>query len=285
MKAGKTPSYKDLIDDATQTLFDTSDTPRIDAEVLMQHIIERPLAWLIAHGETIALAEHVKAFYRLITQRHSGHPIAYLVGHKDFWSLSLKVDSNVLIPRADTETLIEKALERLPQETSLDVLDLGTGSGAIGLSIAKERPLATVLAVDSQDNALAIARENALTNNINNAVFLLSDWYCGLPNEKQFDLIASNPPYIEANDEHLRKGDLRFEPSTALVASDNGLADLNTIIFKAPSYLKQHGWLLVEHGFNQAREVAELFKASGFVDIECAKDINNLERCTLGRLA
>lgn len=289
MQLSNTPSYRDLLDDATQTLYETSDTPRIDAEVLMQHIIKRPLAWLIAHGETIATADHIEAFYSSVTLRHSGQPIAYLTGHKDFWSLSLKVDSNVLIPRPDTETLVEQALEHLPNylpnQESLDVLDLGTGSGAIALSIAKERPNAKVLAVDSQAGALEIARENAKTNNIDNAFFLRSDWYSALPKEQRFDLIASNPPYVEIDDEHLQNGDLRFEPISALVANDNGLADLSTIIRTAPSFLKKRGWLLVEHGFTQAKEIAEFFKTNGFCNIKCVKDINDLDRCTLGQLA
>lgn len=278
------PSYRGLLDDATSILYDTTETPRIDAEVLMQHVIDQPLAWLIAHGDTVATAEHNQAFYTLVNQRHAGQPIAYLIGRKDFWSLSLKVDHNVLIPRADTETLVEHALARLATGSALDVLDLGTGSGAIALSIAKERPIAKVLAVDSQNGALAIARENAVINNIDNALFLHSDWYSALPDDLRFDLIAANPPYVEITDPHLDKGDLRFEPVTALVALNHGLSDLKTIVQTAPSYLKAGGSLIVEHGYNQAEDVASFFKENGFRSIECFKDINDLPRCTAGRL-
>lgn len=284
MSPNKIPSYRVLLDDATKTLYDNSESPRIDAEVLMQHVIERPLAWLIAHGETIASTDHTNAFYDLVKLRHAGHPIAYLTGHKNFWNLSLKVDSHVLIPRPDTETLVEKALERLPKDSDLDVLDLGTGSGAIALSIAKERPNAKVLAVDSQTAALAIARENALSNDVNNALFLHSDWYSTLPQNQNFDLIVSNPPYVDSDDPHLQKGDLRFEPTVALTAQDKGLADLNIIIQTAPLFLKPRGWLLVEHGYNQAEDIANLFNQNDFCDIDCATDINDLPRCTMGRL-
>ena len=285
MSASSAISYRGLLDDATKTLFDGSETPRIDAEILMQHVIDKPLAWLIAHGESIATSDHIRAFYQLINQRHAGQPIAYLIGRKDFWNLSLKVDSNVLIPRPDTETLVEQALERIAKDSASDVLDLGTGSGAIALAIAKDRPKAKVLAVDSQNGALTIARENATINSIGNAQFLHSDWYSNLPKGLSFDLIASNPPYIENGDPHLQQGDLRFEPSSALVAMDNGLADLNLIISKAPCFLKTRGWLLVEHGYNQADEVARLFKSNGFNNVNGYQDINKLPRCTAGRLA
>lgn len=276
-------SYKALINNATQQIYNSSDTPRIDAEVLMQHVLGKSTAWLMAYGDTIASAEHSKAFYSLLAGRQKGQPIAYLTGSRDFWSLTLKVDENVLIPRPDTETLVEEALKRLPKNRQLAVLDLGTGSGAIALSIAKERPNAHVIALEYQRAALEIAQQNSKLNDIDNIEFRLSDWYQAITHTETFDLIASNPPYIEQGNPHLNQGDLRFEPSTALVAQNSGLADLQTIIDTAPKCLNNNGWLIVEHGYNQASEVALLFKSNGFSDIECFKDINDLPRCTQGK--
>jgi len=278
-------SYKALIEDATKLLYEASDTPRIDAEVIMQHIIEHPLAWLIAYGDTLATTDHVQQFYQLVEERQQGQPIAYLVGKRDFWSLSLKVSTQVLIPRPDTETLVEHALQRLPNDAPVNVLDLGTGSGAIALSLAKERPLSRVTAVDSQTGALAVARENARINNITNVDFIKSDWFHDISSDSAFELIASNPPYIEAGDPHLTQGDLRFEPSSALVAKHGGLSDLTTIIHQSLGYLSPNGWLIVEHGYNQAESVTALFKQAGYQNIECYNDLNELPRCTVGQNA
>lgn len=278
-------SYKALLDDATKQLYDGSDTPRIDSEVLMQHVLKKDVAWLISYGDTIATSDHTKEFYNLVSRRYEGQPIAYLTGSRDFWSLTLKVDENVLIPRPDTETLVEEALERLPKGRPIEVLDLGTGSGAIALSIAKERPQAKVLALEYQAGALAIAKQNSALNSISNVTFRLSDWYQALNESEQFDLIASNPPYVEPGDPHLAKGDLRFEPITALTSLENGLADIRKIIENAPTYLKKGGWLIIEHGYNQANEVSSLFHLNGFEEVESFHDINNLPRCTLGKKA
>jgi len=276
-------SYTALIDDATKQLYDTTETPRIDSEVLMQHVLQKDIAWLIAYGDTLATAYHSKAFYDLIAKRHSGQPIAYLVGWRDFWTLSLTVNENVLIPRPDTETLVEEALERLPKDRSIDVLELGTGSGAIALSIAKERPLASVIAVEVHPMALEVAKQNNERNNITNVEFRLSDWFSAVDQSEQFDLIASNPPYVEPNDPHLQQGDLRFEPITALSSPENGLADIRKIIEAAPLHLKDNGWIVIEHGFNQDKDVAELLHKNGFSQITLHKDINQLPRCTCGK--
>lgn len=276
-------TYRGLLDDATKQLYEATETPRIDAEVLMQHVIERPMAWLIAYGDTLATSDHIQAFYELISQRQCGQPIAYLTGQRDFWTLSLKVNNMVLIPRPDTETLVEQALARLPLETDLNVLDLGTGSGAIALSIAKERPQARVLAVDFQAGALQVAKENAALNKIANTDFLQSDWFAKVPAKPRFDLIASNPPYVESGDPHLEQGDLRFEPNTALIAHEEGLADIRNIIQTAPDYLNNHGWLLIEHGYTQASDVAALLAAADYKNVELFRDINDLPRCTVAQ--
>ena len=250
----------------------------------MLHVVQKPLAWLITQGDSIALSEHLKPFYSLVTQRQQGQPIAYLVGHKEFWSLSLKVTPDVLIPRPDTETLVEQALVLLDGCEQPNILDLGTGSGAIALALAKEIPNAQVVAVDASAAALGVARDNAASCKLDNVQFRKSDWFAQL-DSTYFDLIASNPPYIEMGDPHLSQGDLRFEPSIALISEGDGLADLGIITQQAIKYLKLGGHLIVEHGFNQSVQVAQLFKVAGFDAIKQHKDLNGLPRCTAGRVS
>ena len=281
-------TYQDLVDDGKRILYETSDTPRIDAEILIQHTVDEPLSWLIAHGDSAASAAHTKEFYRLIAERQKGQPIAYLIGERDFWSLTLSVNEHVLIPRPDTETLVESALECLATASKdnerINILDLGTGSGAIALSLAKEHSSAKITAVDYSHEALYVARHNAERNNINNAHFIQSNWFDALGSEQRFDLIASNPPYIDDKDPHLEQGDVRFEPNSALVAKSNGLADLQLIIASAPEFLNNDAWLIVEHGYNQGEAVTQLFKQNGFSSISLHQDINGLDRCTKGQL-
>jgi len=285
-------TYRSLLDDATQLLYDISDTPRIDAEALMQHAIEQPMAWLIAYGDSIASSEHTENFFSMIAERQTGKPIAYITGSREFWTLNLRVNEHVLIPRPDTETLVENALSVLDSNDALSILDLGTGSGAIALSIAKERPNSSVLALDAHQAALDVAQDNAKRNVLTNVQFLLSDWYSALDNksselsinEPRFDLIASNPPYIDAADEHLSRGDLRFEPSTALIANNDGLSDIEHIIRNAKKFLKRNAYLIIEHGYNQQAVVAQLFEHNGFQNIVCHQDINHLPRCTIGQI-
>lgn len=272
-------SYRDLLNTATKTLYEISDTPRIDAEYLMQHAISQSMAWLISHGDTEASSAHKTDFLRMVAQRASGVPVAYILGYRDFWTLRLKVNENVLIPRGDTEVLVEQALERIDTSKDHRLADLGTGSGAIALSLAKERPNCNVLAVDRYSAALNVARENAELNCVNNVEFIESNWFDGLAGE-DFSLIASNPPYIESKDPHLTKGDLRFEPDSALVSPRHGLGDLTTLIDGAPNFLIPEGWLLLEHGFEQANDVERLLVARGFTNIALYSDLNHLPRCT-----
>ncbi len=276
-------SYRGLLDDATRTLYEASETPRIDAEYLMQHVLQQSMAWLISYGDSIASAEHTRDFHQLVEQRAKGVPVAYLMGYRDFWTLRLQVNEHVLIPRGDTEILVEQALERLPKESAHRVCDLGTGSGAIALSIAKERRKSPITALDKSDTALHVAKANAEQNNISNVEFLQSDWFHSISG-RTFDLIASNPPYIEHGDPHLTQGDLRFEPISALVADNNGLSDLQTIIQQASKHLRPSGWLLLEHGYQQAPAVEALLRESGYGNIELYADLNQLPRCTAAQI-
>ncbi|NND82131.1 MAG: peptide chain release factor N(5)-glutamine methyltransferase [Gammaproteobacteria bacterium] len=273
-------SYADLIQRAKQQLYDSSETPRIDAEVLLQHVLNKPLAWLLTHGDQIAEPEHLVDFNALIARRQTGEPIAYLTGVREFWSLELAVSPAVLIPRPDTEVLVEQALVLLPADRAIKVLDLGTGSGAIALALAKERPLATVTAVDSSMAALDIARLNATTAQLKNIEFIKSDWFSALEGQR-FNLIAANPPYVAEGDPHLGRGDLRFEPDLALASGADGLQALRHIIEQAPNHLEDNGALLVEHGYDQEDAVARLMDQQGLSRKRCFRDLNDLPRCSL----
>ncbi len=282
-KPSEANTYRALLNQAIDVLTDTSDSPKVDAEVLLLDVVKQSSAWLIAHNSDLVTLEDTESYLSLVERRFKGEPIAYMLGYKEFWSLRLKVNQHVLIPRADTETLVEQALLKLDKQNEYNVLDLGTGSGAIALAIAKERPLAKVVAVDSQSGALEVAKTNAQTNQIKNVSFIQSDWFDDIPAIK-FDLIASNPPYVEENDPHLEQGDLRFEPNTALIGGGDGLDDIKKIISMAPSFLKSDAHLLLEHGFDQHKLVEKLMLDAGFIEIENTRDINDLPRCTTGKL-
>jgi release factor glutamine methyltransferase len=253
----------------------------LEAQLLIQHILKVNRAWLITHENDALQPSIYNCFQELIERRVRGEPIAYILGKRDFYGLQLKVTTDTLIPRPDTETLVETALSKIPQNQSRQILDLGTGSGAIGLAIAHNRPKVTVTATDASLNALNVANENAKNLSIQNIKFVKSDWYRGLGGET-FDVIVSNPPYIEQNDHHLLQGDLRYEPLTALASGHDGLDDIKQIISLASQHLNPKGWLLLEHGYNQAETVASLMKATGFSKIETLKDLGGNQRVTFG---
>jgi release factor glutamine methyltransferase len=256
---------------------------KLEAQLLLQHALNVNRAWLIAH-ENDALQPNIHAAYRaLILRRLNGEPIAYILGYREFYGLNLKVTTDTLIPRPDTETLVEAALAKAPLQINLNICDLGTGSGAIALAIAKYRPQAHLTAVDASQAALNIAIENAQNLKITNVKFILSDWFGSLKDQK-FDVIVSNPPYIEQNDLHLSQGDLPWEPISALVAGQDGLSDIRTIIQNAPQHLNPHGWLMLEHGYNQAEAVADLMRLAGFNEISHAQDLAGIARVTFGRI-
>lgn len=256
----------------------------VDAQVLLAHALGRDRAWLIAHAADPLSREDADRFFALARRRRDGEPVAYLTGWREFWGLRLAVDPSVLIPRPETETLVEIALARLPADRASHVLDLGTGSGAIALAIASERPQSQVVATDRSPAALAVARANAKRLGIANVWFAQADWYEGLPSAAPggFDLIASNPPYVAARDAHLREGDLPFEPIGALAAGGDGLDALRVIVAGAPPRLAAGGWLAVEHGYDQSDAVQRLFAAAGFEGIVRARDLAGIPRVVAG---
>lgn len=254
----------------------------IDAQVLLAHVLDRDRTWLVAHRDDPLPREQATAFFALAGRRRNGEPVAYLVGRREFWGLSLQVSPAVLVPRPETETLVELALEWLPIDRPLRVLDLGTGSGAIALAIARERPLADVVATDASPAALAVARSNALALGLRNVTLMVSDWYAALGGAA-FDLVASNPPYVAAGDAHLGGDDVRFEPRGALVAGADGLDALRTIVAGADQWLVPAGALLVEHGYDQAAAVRALLEGAGFVDVTARRDIAGTVRVAAGR--
>lgn len=254
---------------------------RLEAELLLSHVIKHNRSYLYAHSDAELNNEHLSSYLDLLEQRISGTPIAYLTQKRDFWNLSLKVTRDTLIPRHETELLIELILELIPNIPNTQVLDLGTGSGAIALAIAKERPLWQVDACDISLSALEIAKVNATMNHITNVEFYHSDWFKMLP-VKQYDVIVANPPYIAENDPHLSQGDVRFEPIQALVSGQEGLADLQYIINKSFTYLKPKGLLLLEHGYDQKLKVLSIIKQLGYINSKCWKDLQGNDRVSGG---
>jgi release factor glutamine methyltransferase len=256
---------------------------RADAELLLAHAAGRDRAWLFAHAGDELDAAQADAFADLVARRAAGEPVAYLTGSRGFWTLELEVSPDTLIPRPETELLVELALARLSLDEPCRVADMGTGSGAIALSIASERPLAAVIATDFSKGALVVAVRNAQRNGIDNVWFRRGSWYAALGNER-FDLIASNPPYVADGDPHLDEGDLRFEPDMALSCGSDGLNAIREIIAGAPAHLAPNGWLLLEHGWQQGAAVRELMHSAGFVEVATECDLEERERVTLGRM-
>jgi release factor glutamine methyltransferase len=255
----------------------------VDAQWLLVHALGKPRSWLYAHGDDIADAALVARFEALVARRVAGEPVAYLTGRRGFWSFDLEVTSATLIPRVETELLVELALARLPQDRELRIADLGTGSGAIALALALERPRASVVATDASDAALAVARGNANALGIGNIEFRRGDWLAPLAGER-FELIASNPPYIASDDPHLGVGDLRHEPAAALASGHDGLDAIRVIVRDAPVHLAAGGWLLLEHGLEQGHAVRDLLDGAGFVAVATEPDLEGRDRVTLGRV-
>lgn len=251
-------------------------------QCLLQDVLQVQRVYLLAHPERVLNEKELAHYHDLLQRRLSGEPVAYILGEREFFGLSLKVTPATLIPRPDTELLVELAVQRISRQEPCKVLDLGTGSGAIALALAYACPLAAVLACDASASALAVAQENANTLSISNVRFMLSNWFAAL-GEQQFNLIVSNPPYIAAGDPHLTQGDVRFEPVSALVSGSDGLDDIRHIIAQSSSHLLPDGWLLLEHGYDQAGAVRGLLQSAGFADVFSACDLSATERVSGGK--
>ncbi len=260
-----------------------SPTARLDAELLLAAALGKSRSYLRTWPERIVGSEAAQVFQSYVARRREGEPVAYILGQQGFWSLDLEVAPHTLIPRPETELLVELALHCLPVEQGR-VLDLGTGTGAIALALACERGAWDVVAVDRVPEAVALAERNRARLGLANVSVRTSHWFSALAGER-FDMIVSNPPYIRTQDPHLSAGDVRFEPASALVSGNDGLDDIRHIVASAPEHLTPGGWLMLEHGYDQAAQVRELLARQGFEQIESRVDLGNHERVTLGRLA
>ncbi|MBT7905374.1 MAG: peptide chain release factor N(5)-glutamine methyltransferase [Porticoccaceae bacterium] len=264
-----------------------SDTALLDTELLLCHSLSVDRAWLKTWPDKILSAPDMQRFEKLFRRRLEGEPVAFIIGSQGFWTLDLKVSPHTLIPRPETELLVETAMQlELPNNSQ--VLDLGTGTGAIALALASEYPQWQMTAVDVQASAVELAEQNRLACQLKNVTIYQSDWFAAVANRQPqtlFNLIVSNPPYIEIDDAHLFEGDVRFEPASALVSGTQGLDDLQLVIGQSSGFLAPAGWLLVEHGHAQGLAVRDLFNEAGYVLVETRQDYNQLDRITLGRLA
>ncbi len=274
------PTIKQLLAEATALL--DSDSPRLDAEVLLAHALQQPRSHLLAWPEKHLTAAQLATFRQLLQRRCNGEPVAYLTGEREFWSLPLGVTTDTLIPRPETESLVALALEKIPADAPPLIADLGTGSGAIALAIASERPRCTLIATERDPAALAVAEENAQRLGITTVAFRHGHW-CEPLAGLQADLIVSNPPYIAAADPHLTRGDVRFEPRSALAAGPAGMDDLTAIAACAARHLKPGGWLLMEHGFDQGELARQLLEDTGFSQVLDYRDNASLARVISGQ--
>jgi len=255
------------------------DQPRLDAEVLLAHVLNKPRSYLHAWPETELSDEQASLFARLVRQRAEGQPVAHLTGRREFWSLELSVTPATLIPRPETELLVERALALLPENIPLKVADFGTGSGAIALALGHERRQWQVYAIDRSPDCLRIAQRNARRLRIPNVSFINSDWSQAIA-DHALDAIIANPPYVASGDPHLDQGDVRFEPLAALASGADGLDDLTLLVTQAPRVLKPGGWILLEHGMDQGQSVRNLLKEIMFSNIHTVRDLAGLERIT-----
>ena len=276
------PSIKVLIAEATEQLATSSDSSRLDAEVLLCFVLGKTRSYLRAWCDNEPTDEQCAKFLKLIQQRQQGIPVAYLTGMREFWSRDFIVTPDVLIPRPDTELLIELSLQLIPEHQSFHIIDLGTGSGIIAVTLAVERPNARITAVDTCLAALAVARHNARYYQLTNIDFYQSYWFDHVLSTP-FDLVISNPPYIAKDDEHLQQGDVRFEPKIALGAEEQGLRDINTSSDNARRYLAPKGHLLIEHGCDQAAQVQALFKVLDYDKVQSYKDLSGNSRVSYGQ--
>lgn len=265
--------HQSLADLISQTL------PRSEARMLLSHVLKREHAWLVAHDDYELSGDELAQVHALAAKRITGEPMAYLLGVREFYGRAFRCTPAALIPRPETELLVDLALAQIPANASVRVLDIGAGTGCIGVTIALERSNASVTAIDISPDALALARKNAQRLGAN-VSFIESSWFAGLPPESQFDLIVSNPPYIVPGDAHLSQGDLRFEPTVALADAVDGLESYRQLAQGAKKHLRPGGMLIVEHGFDQGDSVPTLFRAAGFDEVTMHRDLANQPRVT-----
>ncbi|NOX76980.1 MAG: peptide chain release factor N(5)-glutamine methyltransferase [Gammaproteobacteria bacterium] len=276
------PTIQQALQHAQQTLAASSESSRLDSEILLALVCEKNRTYLRTWPERNLSPEQQTHFQQLIARRARGEPIAYLTGSRAFWDMELRVTPDTLIPRPETERLVELALERIPTDAAWRIADLGTGSGAIALAIARERPRCRVLATDVSIAALAVARDNAQRLDIPNIDFAEGPW-CAPLGQPPFQLIVSNPPYVHPADPHLARGDLRFEPSNALQSQPDGLSDLRHIAREAHAHLTSPGWLLLEHGYDQGTAVQALLSTQGYQHICTENDLSGNQRVSVGK--
>jgi len=269
----------EIIHYGTQQLIAGSDSAKLDVQVILGFILNKDLSYLLTWPDKSLSDSNIAQFLTLLSRREQGEPVAYLVGYQEFWSLNFKVSEATLIPRPDTEVLVELVLDNHAKK-QLSCLDLGTGTGAIALALASEMPNWHIDAIDFQQPAVELAKFNAEQLALTNVNIYQSDWFQAIDNNKKFDVIVSNPPYIDAQDIHLNQGDVRFEPSTALVANNKGLADIEHIVKQAKTYLKSNAWLYLEHGFEQAVAVQAILLENGYHTINTKQDYSGNDRVT-----
>lgn len=268
---------------AARCLTTTSDSARFDAELLLSYVIQKDRSYFYTWPDKLIAKSQQQHFEQLIQQRLQGQPIAYMVGKQAFWTLDLKVTKDTLIPRPETELLIETALDYYHPHAPLNILDLGTGTGAIALAMASEFTQSQIVAVDLSHKALQVAQDNAARHQLHNVQFLQSDWFSNIPAQK-FDLILSNPPYIEVDDPHLQQGDVRYEPRLALHSGIDGFNDIQHIIQQSQSYLKPQSWLMFEHGYQQAKKARQYLAQARFESIQSLRDLAGHERISMALL-
>jgi release factor glutamine methyltransferase len=276
-------TFYQILRKASQRLASHSDSAQFDAELLLAHVIKKERSYFYTWPERQMNNKQSQQFEKLIQQREQGQPIAYILGQQAFWTLNLKVSKDTLIPRPETELLIETVLDYYARYDALSILDLGTGTGAIALAIADEFPQSQILAVDISAEALKIAQYNAAHYQLSHVQFLQSDWFSNIP-AQGFDCILSNPPYIDVDDPHLQQGDVRYEPRLALHSGAEGFKDIQHIVQHSPAYLKPHGYLMFEHGYQQASTARHYLAQAHFENIQSLRDLAGHERISIGRM-
>jgi len=275
-------NIQQALQQASKDLSGTSPSAMLDAQVLLTHVLQCNTAHLAAWPEKALSDDQHADYLQLVKQRRQGTPVAHLTGSREFWSLDFSVDNSTLIPRPETETLVEYLLDNFASRENLKLLDMGTGTGAIAISIAKEKPDWEIVASDISEQALKLARQNSSHHDTDNVSLIQSDWFENI-SQKNFDIIISNPPYIASDDPHLTLGDVRFEPESALSSGATGMVDIEHICSHAKEYLLKNGWLIVEHGYNQKQQVADCFSRNGFTEITQQQDLSGHARMTTGK--